>query len=157
MPLDDVNRDALGRELSRERVTQPVRMHALLDARATRQPLHQRPDVALEDCRALEGAEDRLLAVQPERSTLREPGRQDRSRTRLEPDDAHLVALAVQDLEGPNLEVDVLGPQRERLGQPDAGAVEDRQEGAVPDAGRAGRGAGADEGQNLGGGQYLDR
>ena len=66
LSLDHVHRDALAGQLRRVGVTQPMRVYALLDASPCCESLDSVPDVGGIDGSAVEGAEERGAALDPE-------------------------------------------------------------------------------------------
>ena len=72
-------------------------------------------------------AEDRACATVAVAGTHVEPAFQDGQRAAIDAHDSGLVALAVQNADRAAFEVNVLGVEIERLGDAQAGAVEDRE------------------------------
>ncbi len=155
--LDQVHRMPLCGQLCRVAVSQAVRMNPLFDPCLGRQSLHQVPDVAGVDRLPLQGAEERGAARESQLFPCVHPAVDRCKGAGVDPSDAGLVSLPVEDTECAGLAVDILGLQGERLGVPQTGSVEDRDEGSVADPGRGTVGAGSKQLGNLGGGQDLGR
>ena len=92
--LDHVHRHALTGQLGRVGVTQPMRVHTLLDASPCCEALDSVPDVGGIDGSAVQGAEQRCAALDPEGFSLFEPTFDESEGTSVEAYGSGAVALA---------------------------------------------------------------
>jgi hypothetical protein len=113
--LNHVHRDTLSGQFRRVGVPQPVRVYALLDASLCCEALESVPNVRGIDRVAVEGAEDRGAALDPESLPLFQPTLDEGKCTGVETHRARAVALAVQDAHRAVLAVHVLGLERQCL------------------------------------------
>lgn len=155
---DDADLDALGAEFRGVGVAQAMGVDALLDAGLAGEAREQDADVARRERVTVAQAEDGAVRVRSDAETRPdlEPRLDHREPARVHADRPAAVAFAVEDADGSSHGVEILRVERERLGDAQAGAVEDGQQRAVPDAGPARR-ARLEEASDLVGAQDLGR
>jgi hypothetical protein len=134
--LDHVDRDALCDELGGVRVPQRVRVNPLGDVGPGRVALDHLAHLVGAQRPARKGAEQLVAAVHAEPGALGEPELDNRDRAVIDGHGAVMVAFAVQDADGAAGRVDVGGLEIQGFLDAEAGPVQDRDQRAVPDAGR---------------------
>jgi len=110
-------------------------MAPLLDPRLRREPLAERTHVTVPQRLALERAEERVPAGQPEPLSAVEPAVDGLGGVAGQRGCAGSVALSVEDAERAAGEVEVFREERERLRDAEPRAEEHGQQSAVADAG----------------------
>jgi hypothetical protein len=118
-------RNAFALELDCETVSQGMRMDALGDAGACREPWQQVPDVALVDSASIKGAKELCWSTFNAFAAYVEPAADESACAWINANDASFVTLAVLDDESASIEVDILRLERENLANPKAAAPGD--------------------------------
>src|SRR5437773_36973 len=113
--LDGVHRHALERQLGGVGVPKPVRMHALLDPDAAREPGHEPAHIGARHRLPPERAEQGSETVDAEGGALVQPPLYDGERAGVEPDGTPLAALAHEHGDGASVPVQVLRVEPECL------------------------------------------
>ena len=106
---------------------------------------------------ALKSAEEGCVAPDAEGLPRLGPALEDGEGSKIEANRSPLVAFAVKNRDrGPSL-IDILRTKRERLADPEAAPVEEREQRLVPDPGRSTRRTTPKERASLLGGEHLGR
>jgi hypothetical protein len=124
-------------KVDRERVAQPVRMRAALDARLPSEPRQQVPDVRLVHRPPRERAEERAGAPDAAPPARVDPLADERGGPGVNTDYPALAALPPLHDEGPGLGIEVIDRERERLADPEPAPPQDGDERPIADACRA--------------------
>ncbi len=140
---------ALTCELRRMGVSEAVGMHALFDPRLAGEAREERTEVSILHRSALERAEDRRWAADPEVPASVQPAFEEGERARVETYGPRAVPLAMENPDRTSRSVEVFGGQGKRLPDPEAAAVEGGNHGAVPDPCRCLRRARAQQAADL--------
>lgn len=150
LAADDADVHALGAELGGVRVAEAVGVDPLGDPGPLGQAWQEHARVGRAEGAAVQAAEDRGPGVDPAGPAHMEPRAHEDERPGVHPHRAGAAALPAQHPHGSVGRVDVLQVQRERLGDAKPGAVEDRDERAVPHAPWARRARGHKRGDLFG-------
>lgn len=133
--LDERHRYALDRQLGSAGVAQPMGMHALLNPRPARQSRQERPDIARLQGMSVEDAEDSGRPAQAQPAAFVEPPGDQAESGRVHPDGPVAVPLAMANRQGARGGIQVAPFQSQGLGDPEASAAEDGEQGTVANAG----------------------
>ncbi len=117
-------------------VPESMRVAALGDIRLPTQTLHQSADIGRRERSASESTEDRLRRVDAEGSTSLQPPLKNGPCARIKPDDAGLIALAMQNPHAASPRVEVFWQQGEGLRDSQRRSVQDSKECPIANTGR---------------------
>jgi hypothetical protein len=134
-----------------------MRVHALLDPSLCCESLDRVTDVGGINGMAVERAEKRGAALDSEGLPLFQPTFDEGEGTSVKAHRASAISLAVQNAHRAVFAVDVLGLQRQCLGDAKTTSVEDGKERGVANARRCAARAGSQQAASLVGGQGLRR
>jgi hypothetical protein len=137
--LDERHGDAFNGELSSARVTQPMRMHALLSSRLACKPWYECTDEARLDGMTIEGAEHNARSTQTNPPAFIEPASDQAEGSRVHANGPVAVPFTVANGQRTRGRVEITSLQSEGLGDPEASTIEDGEEGTIANAGGSAR------------------